>query len=619
MNLIKRCLFSALLAPLLGGPLAHAVEFQVLDKFSVDGYTEFRGSAAVAGGNFAVGGSTFVVKGGNVGVGTTSPTGKLNIVSASITDNNAFRVDTAGGLNAVFVSTNGNTGIGTANPQAKFSVGFNDGDQVNIYSPGQNSLAIQTTLDNQSLSGYAYGGGENRLLLQPLLGYVGIGTTAPGYGFEVINAAGAHLSTTATAGYGFYLNTAGNVGIGAAGSGKKLLVQTNTAWDGILINDGVNDKGFIVNNNSGGTQIGLNNGATRKVTIDTDGNSYFSGGSVGIGATAPQGRLNISNNGAEGLEVYPGNASGVDALQFYNRSSSSYDAVRLIANSYRFEINGTEKVRLDSSGNVGIGTTAPGSKLTIGANPVGLAGAISVVGTAAGISGAFSDNANSELYIRHLASPGAVFFDSDSGNYMRWGNNNTVKMTLDNNGNLGIGTESPGVKLEVNGRIKDQTGFVMPVGSIIPYGGATAPAGWLLCDGTSFLKTDYPDLFGVIGAAYGSADGNHFNVPDLRGRVAVGKNAATFAALGAAGGEETHTLTTGELATHTHIQDAHSHTFTVYQTLAEGNGYPRASVHPVTPSDQGTSAATATNQNTGGGLSHNNLQPYQIVNYIIKI
>lgn len=59
--------------------------------------------------------------------------------------------------------------------------------------------------------------------------------------------------------------------------------------------------------------------------------------------------------------------------------------------------------------------------------------------------------------------------------------------------------------------------FLMPSGAIIPYGAPAAPIGWLLCDGTSYLRSTFPQLFAVIGTAFGSADGTHFNVPDARG------------------------------------------------------------------------------------------------------
>jgi microcystin-dependent protein len=91
------------------------------------------------------------------------------------------------------------------------------------------------------------------------------------------------------------------------------------------------------------------------------------------------------------------------------------------------------------------------------------------------------------------------------------------------NGNVGIGTENPTAALEVNGRIKDKTGFIMPVGTILPYGGETAPEGWLLCNGDAKSRTDFADLFAAIGTNFGQGDGSAtFNVPDLRGRFLRG-------------------------------------------------------------------------------------------------
>lgn len=56
-----------------------------------------------------------------------------------------------------------------------------------------------------------------------------------------------------------------------------------------------------------------------------------------------------------------------------------------------------------------------------------------------------------------------------------------------------------------------------PIGSIIPYGGATAPSGWLLCQGQAVSRAEYAELFKAIGIAFGEGDGSTtFNVPDLR-------------------------------------------------------------------------------------------------------
>lgn len=69
-------------------------------------------------------------------------------------------------------------------------------------------------------------------------------------------------------------------------------------------------------------------------------------------------------------------------------------------------------------------------------------------------------------------------------------------------------------------------GALTPTGALLAYGGTTPPSSsWLMCDGSSYLRAAYPALFAVIGTAYGSVDGTHFNVPDLRGRVPVGNDA----------------------------------------------------------------------------------------------
>ena len=107
MKAIGGLVLSALLAPLLGGAGIYAAEFEVLDRFSVDGYSVFRGSADIPGGSLAVGRSALVVKGGNVGVGTASPAASLNVVSTD-TVSSAFKVQTGSIAGTeVVISTSG--------------------------------------------------------------------------------------------------------------------------------------------------------------------------------------------------------------------------------------------------------------------------------------------------------------------------------------------------------------------------------------------------------------------------------------------------------------------------------------------------------------------------------
>ncbi len=68
---------------------------------------------------------------------------------------------------------------------------------------------------------------------------------------------------------------------------------------------------------------------------------------------------------------------------------------------------------------------------------------------------------------------------------------------------------------------------IVPPGMLAPYAGKTAPAGWLLCDGSAVSRTAYAALFAVIGTTYGAGNGSTtFTLPDLRGRVAAGANAS---------------------------------------------------------------------------------------------
>jgi microcystin-dependent protein len=209
----------------------------------------------------------------------------------------------------------------------------------------------------------------------------------------------------------------------------------------------------------------------------------------------------------------------------------------------------------------------------------------------------------------------------------------------------------------------------VPVGTIYSFAGSSAPTGYLLCEGnTNYNTYTYRTLHAVISNTYGGTAFNPgttdqpgavttFKLPDLRGRTIAGLDnmGGTDAgrldwtnSLGTSGGTQNHTLTTAEMPSHTHTQNAHNHTqdahnhtqdphahgmsnsiisFTGFGQTSPISGNAVTNVtnrssDPTTATNQATTATnqatTATNQNTGGGGAHNNMQPTLLLNYIIK-
>lgn len=113
--------------------------------------------------------------------------------------------------------------------------------------------------------------------------------------------------------------------------------------------------------------------------------------------------------------------------------------------------------------------------------------------------------------------------------------------------------------------IQDPNGanLLPPVGSILAYGGTSAPSGWLLCNGAAVSRTTYATLFAVLGISHGQGNGTTtFNVPDYRGRFLRGVNsstgvdpdAASRTAMGTGGntGDNVGSIQADQYASHTH-------------------------------------------------------------------
>jgi len=151
-----------------------------------------------------------------------------------------------------------------------------------------------------------------------------------------------------------------------------------------------------------------------------------------------------------------------------------------------------------------------------------------------------------------------------------------------------------------------------PIGTTMQWLTDTPPTAFLICNGAAISRTTYAELFAIIGTTYGVGDGSTtFNLPNMKGKVVVGKDAAQteFDALGETGGAKTVTLDGTMIPSHTH-------TMTLDRLSGNSAGVPRAASWG--NDDYSNGNASATSNATGGGLAHNNLQPYIVVNFIVK-
>lgn len=162
------------------------------------------------------------------------------------------------------------------------------------------------------------------------------------------------------------------------------------------------------------------------------------------------------------------------------------------------------------------------------------------------------------------------------------------------------------IETAINQHVSGATGDTLPVGSVISYIKAIAPENWLVCDGSAVSRTDYSELFNVIGTTFGTGDGSTtFNLPNLKGKTIVGLDSSDtdFNQIGKNLGEKTHILTIPEMPSHSHLG-----TPAIYRA---------SSVVQETEINAQTGRQGYSSE-TGGNQAHNNIQPSFVGCYIIK-
>jgi microcystin-dependent protein len=153
------------------------------------------------------------------------------------------------------------------------------------------------------------------------------------------------------------------------------------------------------------------------------------------------------------------------------------------------------------------------------------------------------------------------------------------------------------------------------IGEIRIFGGSYAPYEWAFCDGQLMSIAQNDSLFSLIGVTYGGDGYNNFALPDLRGRVPMHRGNDNY--LGQKAGGETVAMEPNQVASHRHTVRASAARGT--QNTPEGNVWAVAAAPRYTANTPGLAMKSSSVGGGGGGLAHDNMMPFLVLNFIISL
>ena len=299
---------------------------------------------------------------------------------------------------------------------------------------------------------------------------------------------------------GITIDTTGNVGIGTSSPSTTLDVAGSITTSGALIGPSLfeiiaqySNRGRITLSSStstGANQIALLTSGVLRMVVNKEGN-------VGIGTTSPTQLLDVAGADAE---IVINDSNDAPALRFRGSGVTSAMVEVNSAKDMFFKTGGVaEQMRITSAGNVGIGTTSPGYKLEVDNSANAANNYIAVIS---------NNSNNSGVLFRDAGGNRGLIFANPDNDLVFMANGTSEKMRINASGNVGIGTTSPSMKLEVStdaemvakftGNTDDGTGYVGAVVEIESNNDARGRGVYL----THRLTTDTSDSEWYAGVPY---------------------------------------------------------------------------------------------------------------------